>query len=161
MNRAGSIHRAVLATALLLTIGANSARAGDSGQPAAPSPWRLAQLNAPPGDVPGEPTNQSEAAALVLRIDRLENQLRQATGTIEQLQNQQHRLEEQLKRFQEDVEFRLNGGHGPAPASEPTPSAKPLKKSDAFDPAADPNAIGAPRPIGDRKSTRLNSSHRH
>jgi tol-pal system protein YbgF len=110
---------------------------------------QVAQLNAPPADVPGEPPNDNEAAALVLRIDRLENELHQATGTIEQLQNQQHRLEEQLKRFHEDVEFRLNGGHGAAPASDATPPAvKPVKKSDAFDPSADPNAVGAPRPIG-------------
>ena len=105
-------------------------------------------MNAPPSDVPGEPANDSEAAGLVLRIDRLENQLRQATGAIEQLQNQQRRLEDQLKRFQEDVEFRLKGDHGAAPATEAAPTAKPVKKSDAFEPAADPGAVGAPRPIG-------------
>ena len=83
-----------------------------------------------------------------MRIDRLESQLRTANGAIEELQNQQHRLEEQLKHFQEDVEFRLNGGKGAAPIAEASAPAKPGKRSDAFDPAVDPNAAGAPRPIG-------------
>jgi len=99
----------------------------------------------------------ADPGALVVRIDRLENQLRAANGAIEELQNQQHRLEDQLKRFQEDVEFRLGGAHGATPpvaeaapmAATPAPApAKPVRRSDAFDPAADPNAPGAPRPIG-------------
>jgi len=86
-----------------------------------------------------------------VRIERLENLLRAANGAIEELQNQQRRLEEQVKRFQEDVEFRLNGARGAAPgagAMTEAPPAKPAKRSDAFDPATDPNAAGAPRPMG-------------
>ena len=135
---------AAIAAAVCVVLGTLSPRAATADGPAPP---QLAQLSAPPSDVPGEPANGGEASALVLRIDRLENELRQATGAIEQLQNQQRRLEDQLKRFQEDVEFRLKGEHGAAAASEPAP-VKPVKKSDAFEPAADPNAIGAPHPIG-------------
>jgi len=107
--------------------------------------------NVPPADVPGEPSPDSATAALALRIERLESELRQATGAIEQLQNQQRRLEDQVKRYQEDVEFRLGGSHAAPPAadaSSPPSPARPIKKSDAFDPSAEPNAVGAPRPIG-------------
>jgi tol-pal system protein YbgF len=129
---------------------------------------RTAQLNvAPPGGIPGVEGDQGdEPAALMLRIDRLENQVRALNGALEQSQFQQRKLEEQLKRFQEDVEFRLTGAR-PAPATAPlvtaTPPAaapppvaviesiepaKPAKRSDVFDPNADPNAPGAPRQIG-------------
>lgn len=137
--------RAAIAVAVCVTLGAPLSRAGEADGSA---PLQLAQMNAPPSDVPGGPANDSEASALVVRIDRLENQLRQATGAIEQLQNQQRRLEEQVKKFQEDVEFRLKGERGAAPAAEAGPTAKPVKKSDAFEPAAEPGAIGAPRPMG-------------
>jgi tol-pal system protein YbgF len=106
-----------------------------------------------------------DPAALVLRIERLEDELRAANGAIEELQNQQQRLQEQLKRFQEDVEFRFNGANGarPVPASPTTPAAvvpaaptasldvaplKPSKRSDAFDPSTEPGAVGAPKQLG-------------
>jgi len=143
--------RTIFSVAVIIAIGASSPRA-DEVTAARATALRLAQANGlPPADIPGATGDQQGAdpAALVVRIDRLENQLRAANGAIEELQNQQHRLEEQLKKFQEDVEFRLNGGKGAAPVAEPTaPPAKPVKRSDAFDPDADPNAVGAPRPIG-------------
>ncbi len=105
-----------------------------------------------------------DPAALVLRIGRLEDELRTANGAIEELQNQQQRLQEQLKRFQEDVEFRFNGASGPRPVSaNPAPAPaiaaapgaplesaaiKPAKRSDAFDPSVEPGAVGAPKPLG-------------
>ena len=55
---------------------------------------------APPADIPGDP---NEATGLVLRINRLEEELRQANGRIEQLENSERRLEEQLQRFRQDV----------------------------------------------------------
>jgi tol-pal system protein YbgF len=110
-------------------------------------------------------SESGDPAALLIRIEKLEDELRAANGAIEELQNQQQRLQEQLKRFQEDVEFRLNGGAaprisaapGPAPApviaAAPSPpveagAVKPPRHADAFDPAADPGAAGAPRPLG-------------
>jgi tol-pal system protein YbgF len=122
----------------------------------------LAQSTQPPASIPGV---QGDAASLELRIERLENQLRAATGAIEELQNQHQKLQEQLKRFQEDVEFRLNGGAGarssaaasPAPGPPPlaapgsageAPVGKPAKRSDAFDPSLEPDAIGAPKQLG-------------
>lgn len=138
-----------LAGAILAGASASSLRADELGARLSP-PVRLAQSNGlPPGNIPGAGDQGQDAGALDVRIDRLEDQLRTANGAIEELQNQQHRLEEQLKRFQEDVEFRLNGGKGAAaPIAEAPAVAKPIKRSDAFDPGADPNAVGAPRPLG-------------
>ena len=112
----------------------------------------------PPADIPGGASNPDEAAALVVRVNRLEEELRQANGRIEELQNAQRRLEAQLQKFREDVEFRFGDrSHGAPP--EPDVAEAPLapdqpgapqrpRKSDAFDPNADPNAPGAPRPLG-------------
>ena len=115
---------------------------------------------------------------LVVRLDRLENQIRQLTGAIEQLQFRNQQLEAQLKRMHEDVDYRFQEqGKGtgrplpsrtqqlpaPSPAPPPAvalpnPSAQPLpggplpgqpgRRSDVFDPNDNPNAPGAPRTLG-------------
>ena len=126
---------------------------------------RAAQA-APPSDLPGEAAQQEEdggrSAAMVLRINRLEQELRQANGRIEQLENAQRRLEDQFLRFRQDVEVRFGERSGDAapPASAPSAvavappvvidGAAPSKprRSDAFDPAGLPNAPGAPQPLG-------------
>jgi tol-pal system protein YbgF len=140
----------IAGAAILVAAGASGLRADDSTFVRAARPMQLAQSNGlPPSDVPGGQVDSGmDAGALVVRVDKLENQLRAANGAIEELQNQNRRLADQLKRFQEDVEFRLNGGHGAAPIAEAAPAAKPAKRSDAFDPGGDPNAAGAPRPLG-------------
>jgi tol-pal system protein YbgF len=117
----------------------------------------LAQSDAPPALIPGDSVDSGDPSALVLRVDRLEAELRRATGKIEELQNENHRLDDALKRFREDVEFRLSGAK-PAPgapaaaapaiaANDPPPALKP-RKGDAFDPGSEPDAPGAPRPLG-------------
>src|SRR3712207_580830 len=54
---------------------------------------------------------------VVVRMERLENQIRQLTGTIEQLQFRNQQLEQQLKRSQEDAEYRFQelGGRSGTP----------------------------------------------
>lgn len=112
------------------------------------------------------PAAAQDAAELTVRTGRLENQVRQLSGQIEQLQFENRRLTEQLRKFQEDVDFRLNerGGGGAAPrpsnaapgpavlppAGGGQPSMQPgrQRRGDAFDPAAQPGAAGAPRPLG-------------
>lgn len=92
------------------------------------------------------------AADIILRLDRMEAENRRLNGQVEQLGNQVRKLEDQLQRFQKDVDFRFkegvasaSGGGAPAaPAARPAPA----KKSDAFDPGANPAAPGAPRTIG-------------
>lgn len=131
----------------------DAARAFQLGPSEAPASTRVAQSNLPPGSLPGDSVDSGDPAELSVRIDRLEADLRRANGQIEELENQNQRLEEQFRRFREDVEYRLGGGTGSAPppapvasAEEPAP-ARP-RKNDAFDPQADPAAVGAPRPLG-------------
>ena len=126
----------------------------------------------PPAVIPGvgpDATDPNDPAEMVVRLSRLENELRQANGRIEELENQQRLLLDQLRRFQQDVEYRLGGAAAPpagaapiasapppgsappvvaaAPGTDLAPGVKP-RRSDAFDPNADPNAPGAPRPLG-------------
>jgi tol-pal system protein YbgF len=98
----------------------------------------------------------------VLRIERLESQIRQMTGTIEQLQYRNQQLENQL---------RAAGGPiaqpaPPQPVTRPAPQGTPIqaaplpaatptapppvtgRRSDVFDPSLNPNAPGAPRTLG-------------
>src|SRR3984957_10886115 len=113
---------------------------------------------APPADIPGGAGDPNDAAGLVMRVNRLEEELRQANGRIEELENVERRLEAQLQKFRQDVEFRLGDRSGGAPpdsdvAEAPLTPAEPgvpprPRRSDAFDPNADPNAPGAPRPLG-------------
>lgn len=92
----------------------------------------------PPGQVRAgnQPAQVEEADSIVTRIDRLENQLRQMTGQIEQLQFRNQQLEQQLRLLQGDT------GTAPAAAGET------VRRPDVFDPAAQAGAPGAPRPLG-------------
>ena len=125
-------------------------------------PQQVAQLfNRPPRDVPldADPAQQDNSA-LVLRIDRLETQLRTMTGQVEQLQFQQRKLEEAMRKMQADTELRFRDAGkvaqpGKPPAVEPQPqppaqgAARPRRPGgDAFEPDLNPAAPGAPRPIG-------------
>jgi len=187
---------AIAAAALLLGIALPAAHAETEARPAA----RLDQLEAeiatarttlelaqgygvPPADI-GDADElpytrpQQGPAGVTVRIDRLENQVRQINGQIEQLQFETRRLSEQLRKFQEDVDFRFQdvggraapaGAGGPKPAQKRTDapesviepgvepqrfattapsSARAGRRADAFNPDDDPNAPGAPRPLG-------------
>jgi tol-pal system protein YbgF len=107
---------------------------------------------------------QVSASDLTIRLDQLENQMRQLTGTIEQLQYRNQQLEQALRRMQEDSESRFQQlGKGPppptsqvrpanaAPLQSPASVAQPSvpgRRSDAFDPGQNPNAPGVPRTLG-------------
>lgn len=103
---------------------------------------------------------QGDPGDLSVRLDRMENVLRQITGTLEQLQYRNQQLEMQLKRMQDDTEYRFQqlGSRGapppPAqtapigPGNAPPPAATPGRRSDVFDPGQNPNAPGAPRTLG-------------
>lgn len=98
------------------------------------------------------PAAAQDGAEFVVRLNRIENQSRQMAGQIETLQYENRQLKEQLRKFQEDVEFRLNeqkGGAKPSAPSGTNPGqAKPQKRSDAFDPEQNPGRPGAPIPLG-------------
>jgi len=101
---------------------------------------------------------QMSAGDLMVRLDRLENQIRQLTGAVEQLQFRNQQLEQQVRRSQEDLEYRFQeqGGKGaparPRPAAQPPQPAPgaiaPGRRSDVFDPAENPAAPGAPQTLG-------------
>jgi tol-pal system protein YbgF len=98
--------------------------------------------------------------------------MRQISGQIEQMQFETRRLAEQLKKFQEDVDFRFHEGAQGAPVAKPpqkrgeapetqinadnrgppqSAAIAPSRangRSDAFDPSQNPGAPGAPRPLG-------------
>jgi tol-pal system protein YbgF len=102
-----------------------------------------------------QPAWAQDAAELLVRTTRLENQLRQMAGQIEQLQFENRRLSDQLRKFQEDVDFRLNekgGGRSGAAAPGATPAAPAApqrqRRGDAYDPSTQTGAVGAPRALG-------------
>jgi tol-pal system protein YbgF len=89
---------------------------------------------------------------LVLRLERLESQIRQLTGVIEQLQYRNAQLESQVRRMQGESDYQ---SHGQVPRAAGTPAQAPPatappsgRRGDAFDPASSPNAPGAPRALG-------------
>lgn len=198
MTLLGRIFVSLAASPLGLAIAAIPIQAQETGVPAS----RIDQLEAqvtktkrtilvaqnyqrPPGDIgegggalyPGEQP-EGDAAGLLIRLGRLEDQMRQMNGQIEQMQFETHRLEEQLKKFQEDVEFRFRDGAqhpplgGPAQRrgealepqingdnrTEPQPqnaavaAQRANRHGDAFDPSLAPSAPGAPRPLGSLES---------
>jgi tol-pal system protein YbgF len=101
---------------------------------------------------------QVSGGDLYVKVDQLENQVRQLTGAVEQLQYRNQQLEATVKRLQDEVESR--GGARPSaqaglprPAVQPAPPmapppAAPGRRSDAFDPGQNPSAPGAPRTLG-------------
>lgn len=93
-----------------------------------------------------------DGSEFIVRLNRVEGQMRQLSGQVEQLQFENKQLKEQLRKFQEDVEFRFQerGGRAatPAPAGSTPPATRPAKRSDAFDPSQNPDAPGTPRSLG-------------
>jgi tol-pal system protein YbgF len=72
---------------------------------------------------------QMSASDVVVRLDQIENQMRMLTGQVEQLQFRNQQLEQQLRRAQEELEFRTQGGNqGGNPGAAPraaAPAAQP------------------------------------
>src|SRR5262245_32221402 len=95
-------------------------------------------------------TAQMSGSDLVVRLERLESQIRQLTGAIEQLQFRNQQLEAQVRRLQEGG---ATSGVQPrppslSPPSGPAATTAPGRRGDAFDPAQNPSAPGAPHTLG-------------
>ncbi|WP_169516669.1 tol-pal system protein YbgF [Kaistia adipata] len=99
----------------------------------------------PPGQIGGvvqAQSTQSEAQA-AMRMDRIEQQMRDMTGQIEQLTYQLRQLQEQLQRAQQDTDFRLKGVEGGGKRSDAAPAARPRAAAPAQRSAPPPSdAIG-------------------
>jgi tol-pal system protein YbgF len=135
------------------------------GEPAAQS-RQAPQVQAPQvpqaSQAPQAPSGrvaQADSGDPSVRLDRIENALRQLTGTIEQLQYRNQQLEMQLKRMQDDTEYRFQqlgakGGGMPAQSAPVAPGNVPGgpagRRSDVFDPTQHPNAPGVPRVLGNQ-----------
>jgi tol-pal system protein YbgF len=100
---------------------------------------------------------QMTESELVMRLNRLENQVRQLTGIVEQLQHRNSQLEQQL-RMQDSGRPAAAPPRAaipaPPPQSAPPPQQMPPaapaggRRGDAFDPYQSPNAPGVPRTLG-------------
>ena len=127
---------------------------GESGQPQGDSQVQVRR---------GGDMAQADPGDLTTRLDRMENAMRQMTGTLEQLQYRNQQLEMQLKRMQDDTEYRFQqlGSKGGLPAgaqpramspqtpvNAPPPANVSGSRADVFDPSRHPNAPGAPRVLG-------------
>lgn len=94
---------------------------------------------------------------LSIRVDRLEQALRQLTGQVEQLQMQNQQLMQQLQRGENPPMQQQRPTMRPQqPQQQAVPplgppqqqQQNPQRRSDAFDPENDPNAPGRPRNLG-------------
>ena len=176
--------RAVAAPAaaiMLATVCAASAQQGEQSSPGFLDSLfgGSERVGSPPAVPPRAPAPAGQVAQapgsdLMIRIDRLEAQIRQLTGTIEQLQYRNQQLETALRRMQDGSGARVM----PAPdeasrqplarpglpppvtqapaATQSSPSAAPSgtgRRGDAFDPSQNPNAPGAPRVLGSVPAT--------
>jgi tol-pal system protein YbgF len=111
-----------------------------------------------------ETVGQGAATDQMLRIERLEAQIRQLTGTIETLQHRNQQLESQVRGLGGGIEGQSASGSQPglppntglqtralpppvsnAPAIPPQAGRRP---ADVFDPTQNPTAPGAPRTLG-------------
>jgi tol-pal system protein YbgF len=118
---------------------------------------------------PPEATGGAASEAdLIVRLDRLENHVRQLTGLVEQLQYRNQQLEQQLRRM-EEASYQDQGGRQgarpqlrpqaappqaapqmvqPPPPGPAGPPMQPQRRSDAYEPADNPQAapqLGPPR----------------
>jgi len=156
-----NLQSAALAACLMAVAGSASAQSSGGlldnlfrrGEPA----QRQSQGQSQGDDAP------DNASDLQIRINQLEDRLRQMTGTIEQLQYRNQQLEQELARLQSGTP-QANGAPGmPAagtmpsrvtaavvPSLPPPPNAAPAggRRADVFDPSQHPDAPGVPRALG-------------
>jgi tol-pal system protein YbgF len=91
---------------------------------------------------------QAGPADVLYRIERLENQIRQMTGDIEQLQYRNQQLEAALNGMRYQDPGSRGGRVAPPPMQPGAPGVSSGRRGDAFDPAENPYAPGSPRAIG-------------
>jgi tol-pal system protein YbgF len=110
--------------------------------------------------VPGpRAARAQDAGEVVVRLSQVEAQMRQMSGKIEELEFQNQQLRDQLKRFQEDTEFRFqesgkgSGGQASTPRAPLAPAAPPRQIATGAPPSAAP-APAAPMAAAPRSPAR-------
>ncbi len=96
---------------------------------------------------------QADPGDVAVRLDSMENAIRQLTGTIEQLQFRNQQLEQQLRSLQQGgaaaaPQPQYQQPARPNPPGTLPPITNPGRRGDVFDPNQQPNAPGAPRTLG-------------
>ncbi len=149
---------------LVLALAGAMILAAASPSLAQPAPQQFAQnYGVPPDNVGGgdsqdngggyAPGGGGSDSSLLVRVERLEDQIRQMTGQIQQMQFQNRQLQDQLKKFEQDVDFRFQESHGGRPMrhSEASPAeVPPVTPTDADStPPADQDAGGTAVATGD------------
>jgi tol-pal system protein YbgF len=99
---------------------------------------------------PSGRTAQSDPGDLSVRLDRMENALRQLTGTIEQLQYRNQQLEMQIQQLGARGGGVLQPQAAPAGPGNAPPVPNSGRRSDVFDPSQNPGAPGVPRTLGNQ-----------
>ncbi len=97
---------------------------------------------------PDYPPQQQGDSDLAIRVDRLEQQLRQLTGQIEQLQYQLQQTQRGAVQPPQQQNIPPQQQQTPPPLQQQLPPTTPQRRGDAFDPAADPDAPGRPQNLG-------------
>ena len=160
MTRSFDAFRRAALLSLALVVTAAPALAQDRGSGFLDNLFNRGDDNAPPQQRGGN------GADTGMRLDRLENALRQLTGTLEQLQYRNQQLENQVRQLQERAGLQpapgaiaAPGAMNPrpntmpaAPVGRPPAAYEPGRRSDVFDPNQHANAPGAPRPLGSTAS---------
>ena len=91
----------------------------------------------------GQPRN--EDSEIVARMGRLENQIRQLTGMVEELQHRNGQLEQQLQRVQQDTDFRFQEMSPPGRGGARAPSAPARQQQPAIPPGPRGQSDGVPQ----------------
>lgn len=105
-------------------------------------------------NIQGGQVAQTDPGDVAVRLDSMENAIRQLTGTIEQLQYRNQQLEQQVRALQQGGAAAQPQQPGVRPSQSPNmptyqpPAATPGRRGDVFDPNQQPNAPGAPRTLG-------------
>lgn len=156
------------ASLLALSLFAGSVAAQDYDRPpAALNDDSGSDYPAGGGDYGRAPVDAPDPASLAVRVGKLESRIREMTGQIEELQNNNRRLVEQIQKMQADVDSRAPGSSAKTRRSEADASAvssgageeasatrpRTGRRDDAFDPdAAAADAPGRPKPLGSAAS---------
>jgi len=133
--------------------------------PAAVSATRLESAPQPPAPIAARASTVFKVAQvaetdLLMRLDRLDEQVRQLTGAIEQLQYHNQQLEQQLRRFQETGEPRSGpgrtgsmGSSGPGgPGGPPGPGGMAADRHPPPGPGVGSGEPYPPPPPGQRRA---------